>query len=161
VSGATTAATAGAGTVNRLWFQPFYVHRTTTFDFIAVNLIAAGATGSVVRLGVYDNDPTLDDASELVIATGTVSIDGTLGWRGEAIDLELPPGMWWPSVVAQYTGSPQFTAASSFQVPVPSSSATVNGARFQAGVTGALPSTATPGTLTGTQPPLVFLRVAS
>lgn len=157
VSSCLSAATAGPGTNNRLWYTPFVVHRTTTFDRIAVWLVAAGSAGSVIRMGIYSNVNDLPSA--LILDAGSVAIDTGIGaFREITINQQLTPGMYWLASVCQYTGSPTFTGMSIPSITVPSSGNTVSGVKFEANVTGALPSTATPGVANGTQNPVVFLR---
>lgn len=102
---ATTALTAG--TVEML---PFEVTRSRTFDMIGCNVGTASA-GSVIRLGVYATNPTLDEPGALVHDQGTTS-SATTGDKMLTISggLALPRGMYWLAMVSDGTPAVRRTA---------------------------------------------------
>lgn len=155
-SSITTAATTRD--TNRLYYLPFLITVTTTFDRIAINhaLTAAGA-GSVVRLGIYNSTDGLP--STLVLDAGpNVDLSTAAGFKFIAISQTLTPGLYWLAAVPQITsGSPTFTVAPP-SIAVPSDGSVSAGTKFQSGVTGALPATATPLAGNVSQPPVLYLR---
>jgi hypothetical protein len=147
-------------TSNRLFYLPIYVTRTTSFDRIGINHAATTAgAGSIVRLGIYNS--TNDLPSTLVLDAGFVDLTTAAAYKEVTISpsQSLGVGVYWLAAVAQVTsGSPTFVTGTPI-MPVPSSLSTFNGAKFEAGVSGALPATATiVGTANATQPPVIFLR---
>jgi hypothetical protein len=153
-----SAGNAGL-TANRLFFVPIYVTRTTSFDRIGITHAATTAgAGSVVRLGIYNS--TNDLPSTLVLDAGTVDLTTAAAYKEVTISpsQSLSVGVYWLAAVAQVTsGSPTFGTGNPI-MPVPSSTNTFAGSKFEAGVSGTLPATATPGAATTTQPPVIFLR---
>jgi hypothetical protein len=158
---ATSAVSTGnAGlTSNRLFYAPIYITRTTSFDRIGITHAATTAgAGSVVRLGIYNS--TNDLPSTLVLDAGTIDLTTAAAYKEVTISpaQSLSVGVYWLAAVAQITsGSPTF-ATGNLIMPVPSNNNTFTGTKFEAGVTGALPATATPGATNTTQPPVIFLR---
>ena len=155
-SSITTAATTRD--TNRLYYLPFLITVTTTFDRIAINhaLTAAGA-GSVVRLGIYNSTDGLP--STLVLDAGpNVDLSTAAGFKFIAISQTLTPGLYWLAAVPQITsGSPTFTVAPP-SIAVPSDGSVSAGTKYQSSVTGALPATATPLAGNVSQPPVLYLR---
>jgi len=163
VSGQYTAsgnitATATTLTSNRLYYVPFLVPRAgLTYGRIAVNHVAttAGAS-SVARLGAYTSVNDLPAA--LITDFGTVDLTTAAALKSVTISWSPAAGLYWLAVVAQITsGSPTFTVSPP-QIPVPASDGTNNGSKFEAGVTGTLPATATPGAANTTGIPVIYLR---
>lgn len=156
-SSSITTASAGL-TNNRLYYVPFLVTVSTTFDRIAVNHAAnlAGA-GSVARLGIYNSSGGVP--STRLLDAGTVDLTTAAAFKAVTISQTLEPGLYWLACVAQFTSTPTFTAGPP-SVAVPSDTATATGTKFEAGITSTLPSTATPGATNTTQPPVIYLRKA-
>lgn len=155
----SSVSTSNAGvTNNRLYYQPIYVPRTVTVDRIAVNHAATTAgAGSVMRLGIYTSANDLP--ASLLLDAGTVDLTTAAAFKTVTISQQLSPGVYWLAAVGQVaSGSPTF-ATGNPGINVPDAGATFTGVKFEAGVTGALPATATPGTSNTTQPPLIYLRV--
>jgi len=164
VSGQYTATgnisgSASGLTSNRLYYLPFVVSRSgLTFDRIALNHAAttAGAS-SVARLGVYTSVNDLPAA--LISDFGTIDLTTAAALKHISISWSPDEGLYWLAAVAQVTsGSPTFTVCTPSMV-VPSSDGTNNGTKFEGSVTGALPSTATPGAANTTSPPAIYLRL--
>ena len=154
-SSITTAATTL--TSNRLYYLPFLITVTTTFDRIAINhaQTAAGA-GSVARLGIYNSTSGLP--STRVLDAGTVDLSTGAALKFVSISQTLTPGLYWLAAVPQITsGSPTFTCAAP-SVAVPSDSTASTGTKYEGSVTGALPASATPLASNVTQPPVIYLR---
>lgn len=150
-----TSGSAGV-TSNRLYFVPFWVHETTTFDQIAINHAAtvAGAT-SVARLGIYSSSFAL-----LVDPGTTVDLTTAAGLKPLSISTTLTPGLYWLGAVCQIaSGSPTFTTGQP-SIGVPSSDQTASGTKFQGSVSGSLPNPGVPGTANATGALVVYLRKA-
>lgn len=133
----TQAATAGLQ-----YAIPFYVPVAMTADRLSCEVTTAGAAGSVVRLGIYNN-ATNDLPGTLLLDAGTVVATST-GVKEATISQALAAGLYWLSVTAQ-GGTPTFrTIGSNSQPPVVSSSfigaSAVIGMNcyYQTGITGAL-----------------------
>jgi hypothetical protein len=157
---ASSASSGNAGpTNNRLYYQPIYVPRTITVDRFAVTHVATSAgAGSVMRLGIYNS--TGDLPSTLLLDAGTVDLSTAANaFKTVTVSQVLTPGVYWLACVAQITsGSPTFaTGVPAFMVP--DGGNTFTGVKFEAGVTGTLPASATPGSSNTTQAPLVFVRI--
>ena len=155
----SSVSTGNAGvTANRLYYQPIYVPRTVTVDRIAVNHAATTAgAGSVMRLGIYTS--TNDLPSTLLLDAGTVDLTTAAALKTVTINQQLTAGVYWLAAVGQITsGSPTF-ATGNPGMHVPDAGGTFTGVKFEGGVTGSLPATATPGTSNTTQPPLIYLRI--
>lgn len=82
---------------------PFWLPQSTTFDRIAVDLIVAGATGAVVRLGIYNDAASFP--SSLVLDAGTVLVDSGSGTREITINQTLNAGMYWLTACTQVADS--------------------------------------------------------
>ena len=135
-------------TANTMYLMPFLVDKAHTFTGITVNITSAGATGSVVRLGIYADDGT-GIPGVLVLDTGT--IDGTLTtYQAKTISQMLPPGQYWLAVAGQGSPATQPTlkAASGFGSRYFGMNNYANGTSagyYQSSVTGALPNPAVQG----------------
>lgn len=144
---------------------PFVVGSTETFDRIGINVTTAGATGSVIRLGIrqVDNDGLPGD---LVLDAGTVDATST-GFKEITISQALDPGGYWLVAVGQGSPAtnPQVTAGAPvgvWQIGHPGGSTaatTLFAAPSKTGTTGALSSG---GSWTGINgnAPVVLLRAA-
>jgi hypothetical protein len=119
------------------------VSKPTTFDTIAINVTAAGGTGSKARLGVYaDNGAGFPGV--LVVDAGTVATD-SIGVKSIALILPLSPGLYWLVCEdAQVTSAPTLStctiAMQGGHITLNSSLAQSSG-WFAAAQAGALPAT--------------------
>jgi hypothetical protein len=86
-------------TLDLLEAHPFVVPVQTTFDRIAIHVVN-GQTSSVVRLGIYSHNATLDYPGALVLDAGTVSATSG-GFRSITISETLSPGIYWLAAVHQ------------------------------------------------------------
>jgi hypothetical protein len=144
-------------TSNRLYYVPFFVPRSCAFDRIAVfhNATTAAISG---RLGIYSNVGDLPSA--LITEYGTVDLSTTAGvMKTVTISVTLAAGIYWLAYVQQGAGACSMTCGPP-ALQVASSDNTVNGTKFENSVSGALPSTATPGAANTTSPPIIFMRGA-
>jgi len=148
------SATATAQNINTIFFTPFYVSASTTFDQIGViaSTVAASPT-CTVRLGIYNDSNGVPGTLSLDAGTATqTTISGTPTSIPITISKTLTPGWYWLAA-KQETGS----AANTFICTAASSTvsglqrmatpplAYVANAFTQAGLSpGAFPSTATP-----------------
>lgn len=152
----TTAASATSSTMsaNRCYYLPIQVVRTATFDRIGVEHTATTAANAVARLGIYNS--TNDLPSSLVLDAGTVDLSTAAALKTITISQSLTPGIYWLACVVNSATPVLRTGAPT--IVVPSSDTTNNGTKFENGVTGNLPSTATPGTANASPPPIIWLR---
>lgn len=156
----SVSATNSTPTSNRLYYVPFLVSATTTYDRVGIfhNATSAGAS-SVAKIGLYSNVSSLPNT--LITDFGSIDLSTAAGLMKTitpASTLTLDPGIHWFGVVCQITsGSPTITSGPPF-VTVPSSDNTTNGTKFEGGVSGSLPGTATPGAANTTSAPVIFLR---
>lgn len=94
--GPTSSGTRAAG---RQTFIPFFLAKDTTFDRIACNVLTVSSSGSVVRLGIYnDNAGT---PGTLVLDAGTVVGDSGTGVKAITISQALTAGVYWLSACGQ------------------------------------------------------------
>ena len=153
-------------TNGRLYYQPFFVPVSTSFDRLAiVTAAAAGVTSGVIRLGIYNNNAGVP--SSLVLDAGTLTTTAAATYQ-ITISQTLAAGFYWLAFVqttAPTLGSYNFAGNNSslFQngFILSSSSPTANGQNGwnEDGITGALPSTA--GTLSAIiGMPYVWIRAA-
>lgn len=154
-SSITTASTTL--TTNRLYYLPFLITVSTTFDRIAINHVATAAgAGSVARLGIYNSTSGLP--STRVLDAGTVDLSTGAALKFVSISQTLTPGLYWLAAVPQIvSGSPTFTVAPP-SISVPSDTSVSAGTKYEGSVTGNLPASATPLASNVTQPPVIYLR---
>lgn len=91
-----------AATVNTLDMIPFYVAAPLTYDRIAISVTAAGAAGTLVRLGLYADTGAVYPGS-LVVDAGEVGVAVT-GTRELPINITLAPGLYWTANL--FSGTP-------------------------------------------------------
>jgi hypothetical protein len=163
VSGQYTVNTAGPPTTsgltnNRLYYLPYLITTSTTFDRMGLeHLGVVGGAGSVVRLGIYSSTDGLP--STRVLDAGSLDLTTAVAFKTIPISVTLAPGLYYLGVVAQITsGSCTFRTIIP-SIVTPSSDGTINGAKFEA-ASGALPATATPGVSNTTTIPVAMLRKA-
>ena len=90
-----TVLTATAIVANTLYALPFYVGKTTSFDVLAVQVTAAGASSNV-RMGIYADDGNLFP-STLINESVAIS-SATTGMKEHTIptgNQSFSPGLYW------------------------------------------------------------------
>lgn len=154
----STATTTTALVTNRLYYLPFVITTSTTFDRIAIeHLGAVGGAASVVRLGIYSSTSGLP--STQLLNAGTVDLTTAIALKAITINQTITPGLYYLAAVAQITsGLPTFRTAAP-TIVTPDSSNVTAGVKFEAAA-GALPATATPGVANTTTVPVILLRKA-
>lgn len=156
----TTTNALVAGTLH---FTPCYNVREVAIDRICTEVTAVGA-GSVLRLGVYTNNPATDEPQTLLFDAGTIESATATGAKEITVAQTLPEGLVWLACVAQ-GGAPTVRAVASFHGIVPQSGvltpSNVNVSGWtQTGVTAALPTTAAPAAGVARTPKVMY-RVGS
>lgn len=131
---------------------------------IRLEVTTAGSVGSVIRLGIYDRNPSTGEPRNRLADAGT--IDGTLtGMQGLGPNLSaLTPGWYFGAVAAQ--GAPATNPTVRAYLGHLPGMVGFHGAGagqnlFQAGVVGALPAAAAAGGGTASAGPLFNMRVSS
>lgn len=133
-------------TLNMVYYHPFPVGGDLTIDRITCGVQTAGAAGSVVRLGIYNDDDGIPGT--LLLDAGTVSGETPAGYREITVSQALSKGtLYWIAVVWQVAAVGVLRSAIGSGHDWVGSSAASADPRFcsytQASVTGALPSPAT------------------
>lgn len=151
------ANTTASWGLNQLWFVPFFVTTTTTFDQMQ---IYQSATGNV-RLGIYAADGTAGAPGTLVLDAGVITGVGG-GDKTLSISQSLTGGTWYYLALVSDTTLTFGTIAAASLNPITSASpatGTVNYAYFRSFTYGALPAPA--GSLSVTSSaPCILLRAA-
>lgn len=80
------------------YLMPFFVPENATYDRIAAGIKIAGSSGSVLRLGIWNNDAGMPGT--LVLDAGTVSGEAT-GAAVITISQALSQGLFWVGVATQ------------------------------------------------------------
>ena len=88
------ALRAGAPTANSLECAPFYVPNPVTITAIGAEVTTGGDAGSLVRLGIYANDPTTNLPGSLVVDGGTAS-GASIGLVSVTVSKALSVGYYW------------------------------------------------------------------
>ena len=129
-----------------------------TLDRIAMEVTTGGA-GSTHRLGIYADDGT-GRPGVLIVDAGTVSTTAT-GVKEATISQVLAAGLHWLATVQQ-GGTPPAVRTVDFSGAFETSNVaqTSPGLFIEAGVSGALPATATPVISLGVAVPRILVRVA-
>ena len=147
-SGQYTAAAITLGTTtavnNRIVYQVINVYRRMPFDRIAVNHSSGiSSAGSVCRLGIYL--PTGDGlpGAKVLEAATPVDLTTAAAFKPATISVTLDPGQYLLAALAQFTGTAPVFSLGNPTVITPSADNVV-GCKIESGVSGALPSTATP-----------------
>ncbi len=158
-SRATATMTAGVLTV-----VPFWVPDTQVFSRMGVEVITGGAVGTVLRLGIYDDDGD-GFPNDLILSAGTVNAN-TIGSKEiTGLSPSLTPGLYWMACVAQ-GGAPVVRTvanniiggAGAYTLATATASLPHPG-YYESGVTGALPAIFSVFDTTAT-PALVVLQAA-
>jgi hypothetical protein len=132
-------------TLGSLYFSPFEVPTTTTFNQMSI-AVATGVASSTVRLGIYNADMATLTPSSLVLDAGTVSAATSASYPTVEINQTLTAGLYFLVFVVQGVTGPTlyyFTSGPYLNYTVlPTTQSGVGGSYVQTSVTGALPSTA-------------------
>lgn len=157
-------AANAAPTLSELRVAPFLVHKTTTFDELAI-VVTTGLATSVFRLGIY-RDGGNGYPGVLVVDAGTIDC-ATSGGKSKTLSptVELTPDLYWIGGVMQTAAATIACAtanANAIQIGVTTPSGSSNNNFYtQASVTGTLPD---PFTTTVTNAsgntPRIWLRPA-
>lgn len=150
-------------TANRLMFSPFDTPDVITLDRVTINVLT-GASGSSVRFGVY-SDTGGGKPGSLIEEFGAITTTGTGDMTPLTVSRTLQPGRYYLAAVAQ-GGTPQLrgmAGPASLSTTGSTTLADVSGANpmsyYQNGVSGSMPSTATP--LVANLPiPRIMVRLA-
>ena len=154
----TGTVTTTALTTNRLYYLPYLITTSTTFDRMALeHLGAVGGVGSVVRLGIYSSTAGLP--STKLLDAGSLDLTTAAAFKALTISVTLTPGLYYLAVVAQITSGACTFRTITPSIVTPDSAGVINGAKFEAAA-GALPATATPGVSNTTTIPIAMLRKA-
>lgn len=164
-NGQTTPASSAALGNNVLRLCPWLVPNSITLARIGAEVSAAGAAGSVLRLGIYA-DNGYGQPSILVLDAGT--IDATVVGVAElTVNLPLSAGPYWIGGAVQNAAGGQPTVrtpGTGYTPPLylgstsaPGTAANLIGYQQAAQVSGALPTTLSALTVVGTAP-RVFVK---
>ena len=106
--------TTSAIQADRIIARYLWVARNITVDRIAVYVATAGAAGTVIRLGIYNNGTNLLPGS-LLLDAGTVAVDST-GVKAITINQALTKGLYWLALFSD--GAPTLGAHASAWSPI-------------------------------------------
>lgn len=151
---------------DRLFFSPIWVPEARTTSEVKVDLTASGAGGTpTLRLGFYL--PAIDGRpGALIVDAGTVDATVAAGLVTKALSQALPRGLVWGAVVAQGATVTQpsvrhtINAFSRWVNLTTIVATTAAGGYVQGSVSGALPATAAPSTVTHSNVPLLAIKAA-
>lgn len=150
-------------TNDRLYLcKPFIIRKRRTFSRIAVNHISGTSSTGSIRIGLYV--PTDADGLPTTLLTeyGTVSATSAAAVKPVTTTFTLEPGIYFPAVVGQFTGTaPTLAAVGNGTPPIYPDPYTIgagNTMPIQASVSGAMPSTLTISSSVNTSP-VVYLYV--
>lgn len=153
----TGNSTAGAVTLNRVYFVPFLLSNPLTIDQIGFEVTTGGSAGSILRAGVYGAGE--DGLPGDLLFADPSTVDGTsIAEKTVNASVVLPPGRIYLAVVAQVAApTMRVTNSNSNASHIISPTLTIamqtaGGVYFQDAVTGALPATAVVGGSTTTYP---------
>lgn len=93
---------------------PFIVAKQMTIDRIGVEITGAGSAGSVVRLGIYDDNNVIPN--NLVLDAGTIAGDSATV-QSITINQTLNPGLYWLTLIHNSTSSITFRAIPADALP--------------------------------------------
>jgi hypothetical protein len=152
--------TTTSPTLNLLVFAPVYFPAPTTVDAVLVEVTTAGNAGSIIRLGIYDQDSN-GNPGDLLVDAGTA--DGaTVGVQALTITPTVFSGMLFAAAVVQVESTTLRAATAANHVyfgGVHNTTLNVRTMRARSGESGGLPATANATTNLNTGP-VVHLRVA-
>lgn len=95
--------------LNVMYCMPWYLGNTISLDYMAVNLIAGGAAGSVVRFGLYADNNGAPGA--LLNDFGTAVATGTGETSVSFAAVSVVAGSYWVAVAIQVAGTPTWSTA--------------------------------------------------
>ncbi len=107
---------SAAISANVLYSVPFVAPMSHTYSNIAVRVAAAGASGTLIRLGIYNDGGDLP--TTLVLDAGTVAGDST-GLKSIVINRALVGGIYWLCLVSNRTPSINFVNAAGMIIGTP------------------------------------------
>lgn len=124
LSSPTISSPGGANTVfavNIIQAVPLTLARPTRIDRLGFMLVVNGGAGSVVRLGVYNNDPTTQKPTTLIVDSGSIVADaGAVVAKTATVAAILPPGLNWLVYLAGVGGpAPNIVATPPTAIPWP------------------------------------------
>jgi hypothetical protein len=162
-SQAWSSVTTLATILNRLSGNPVWLPGGITLDRIGIEVTTAGASGSVVRLGVYEDDGS-GTPSNLIADAGRVDAT-TTGVKELTVSISIPRSGWYWLVAVPQTAAPTVRAISGLnfvgiynETTAPGSSSNVNQVPYMNNVSGALPATFTTNSYWSVFP-RIFARV--
>lgn len=148
---------------NRAHYIPMFIGTETTFDRIAISTGTNFSGSGVWRLGIYNN--ANGAPTSLLLDAGTVSPTAASTVYPITINQTLSVGWYWLAVVMQTVATTNSIRAISQMGFIPITRLTASGQWegrqiwIQTGITGALPSTATPADYsTNSSIPFIGLR---
>ena len=122
-----------ANSNNTMWY-PIFVPSFRTFDAIAINCStsADAASGSLVRLGLYNVDPATSYPTSLIVDAGTVSIESTGLKEATFSSITLSAGWYYTMFSCYATGAtrPAFHGAATAVRQIGSAAMLTNGDHF-------------------------------
>jgi len=150
-----TAGTLTANTTftkDKLWYWPVYVSDTCILDRVAIVTGTSAGTATTARFGLYDTDWYRSRPGSLIQELGTVATTSTASAAEVTCYKVLEPGWYFIGVVNQGTtaGGVRTITGANYILPtaIPKGSITTGTTLSyflaETGVTGALPSSATP-----------------
>jgi hypothetical protein len=123
---------------NQTMWYPMFVPSSRTFDAIAINcgIAADVASGSLVRLGLYNVDPATSYPTSLIVDAGTVSIESTGLKEATFSSITLTAG-WYYTMFSCYAAGvtrPSFHGPSTLLRQIGSAGLTTNNDHFNSHV---------------------------
>lgn len=154
-------ANDGTQAINRLLVAPWVVYRTQRYDRIAVYVSTNGTSGSVMRLGIY-NEGSDGLPGTVLLDAGTVAIDtGAASIKAITIDLTINPGRYWSASCVQGANSGNIQRSITVVYNQFLTTAFRGGALYQDNVTGAFSSSPTLSSSVGLNPAAIGMRAAA
>lgn len=154
--GSTTTSALVDGSLR---YVPLWVPESRTAEEFVVETTVAGVGGTpVIRVGLYLPHSSTGKPDALLADLGTIDVTVAPGVLTKAISQVVPRMLVWGAIVAQGATVTQptvrmFTGMSRFVNQITAGATLVNRNNYvQTGVTGALPSTATPAATTSNAP---------
>jgi hypothetical protein len=160
-----TTSTSGALGNSTVRVTPWVVTASVTLTRVFAAYTVAGQSGSVFRIGIWNDDGT-GQPGTLLLDAGTIATDGTPGSVEATVSQAITPGLYWIGGAVQNAGTTQPTivtvapAAIPTMIPAGTSLPTNTGAAIgytQSGVSGAF-GTFTPSV--GTIAPRIGFKVS-
>lgn len=150
------AALGGRSTIshnlNRMTYMPIWLPASSSVDRLGVEVTTVGAAGSVIRVGMYDDDGG-GRPGALLVDAGTVDAT-TTGAKELTVTQDLASGgVYWLAAVAQ-VATATLRSATGPLLPVgtdtlaAATAATPPVGFYENSISGALPASATPVTTT-------------